>query len=167
MQPHDPNAPYIPPPSPPLTPSGSPPRPVEIIDQSTARALAAAAHGAIAFGLFGIGFIVSLAIAGVIWLYGRRSPLVRFHSEQAGCYQVLVLLINIVLVIALGASGGFSIFRLFSGESDLGLGGLTLVGLALFVLWFLGTIFYGIFAAVMVLLGRPFKYPVIGDRFRG
>ena len=45
---------------------------------TTDRAMAIAAHGAIAFGLLGIGFVVSAAIAGVIWLVSRRrviSPL--------------------------------------------------------------------------------------------
>lgn len=122
------------------------------------------AHGAIAFGFFGIGFLMSLAIAGVIWLYAKRSPEVRFHSEQAGCYQCIVLLINIVWVLVLAVGGGFSIFSFFRGEGG-NLAGWVLVGLILFVGWFFLSILYGIFAAVMVLMGKRFKYPILGDRF--
>ena len=64
--------------------------PGEIADRTAERALSALAHGAIAFGLFGVTFIVTLAITGVIWLYSRRSPEVRFHAAQAGLYQCSV-----------------------------------------------------------------------------
>jgi uncharacterized membrane protein len=135
------------------------------VDRSAERALSALAHGAIAFGFFGVGFVASLAISGIIWLYSRRSPEVRFHAEQAGCYQCSVLLINVVVVAVLGAAGGFSIFRIiFQGESDYGISWGVLLGAALFGLWFVVSILYGVFAALMVLLGRPFKYPVFGDR---
>jgi uncharacterized membrane protein len=136
-----------------------------VIDQSASRALAALAHGAIAFGFFGIGFIASLAIAGIIWLYSKRSPEVRFHSEQAGCYQCSVLLINAVFLIVLGTVGGFSIFNLFQGRDDWGLSWGVGLGLILFAFWFVASILYGIFAAIMVLMGKRFKYPIIGDRF--
>ena len=142
------------------------PGPGYVIDQSLARALSALAHGAIAFGFLGVGFLVSLAISGVIWLYGRRSPQVRFHSEQAGCYQCSVLLINLVWVVLLGAASGFWIFNGFNGRGDRVLGGWVAVGFILWVLWFAGSILYGLLAAILVLLGKDFKYPVIGDRFR-
>jgi uncharacterized membrane protein len=135
-----------------------------VLDRSAERVLSALAHGVIAFGFFGIGFLVSLAISGVIWLYSRRSPQVRFHAEQAGCYQCSVLLINVVAVLALGLGGGFSIFQAFQHRSDWGVSWGVVVGLIAFGVWFVGTILYGLFAAVMVLLGRPFKYPIIGDR---
>ena len=125
------------------------------------------AHGAIAFGFFVIGFLASLAIAGIIWLYGRRSPQVRFHSEQAGCYQCSVLLINIVFVVILGTTGGFSLFNALQGRSDWVMGRGFVIGLILFFLWFLASIAYGIVAAIMVLLGKSFKYPIIGNRIRG
>lgn len=138
--------------------------PVQFLDEGTSRALSALAHGAIAFGLFGVGFLVSLAIAGVIWLYARRSPHVRFHSEQAGCYQCSVLLINIALVLLMGVSGGFSFFNLVQGKSDFGAGWVFWILLLVFAAWWLGTIILGIIGAVMVLAGKPFKYPFIGDR---
>jgi uncharacterized Tic20 family protein len=141
---------------------------VDVADRGAERVLSAAAHGAIAFGLFGITFLMSLVVTGVIWLYSRRSPRVRFHAEQAGCYQCLVILVNLVLVAITGASWGFAIFKLFQGDrewaSSLGTGGL--VGLVLFAAWFLASILYGVYAAILVLLGREFKYPIIGDRFK-
>src|SRR5438477_9687229 len=141
------------PPYPPETrqvvPAQPSPGPGYVIDQSLARALSALAHGAIAFGLLGVGFLLSLAISGVIWVYGRRSPQVRFHSEQAGCYQCSVLLINVLFVLFLGITGGFSIFSVFKGQSDWGAGWATGLGLILFALWFAGSILYGIIAALM------------------
>src|SRR5438477_4720323 len=146
------------PPYPPETrqvvPAQPSPGPGYVIDQSLARALSALAHGAIAFGLLGVGFLLSLAISGVIWVYGRRSPQVLFHSEQAGCYQCSVLLINLALVALLGAAGGVSIFSLIKGGSDFGLSGWVLLGLILFLIWFVASILYGLFAAIMVLMGR-------------
>ncbi len=136
----------------------------DVADQSASRALSALAHGAIAFGFLGIGFLASLAISGVIWLYSRHSPQVRFHAGQAGCYQCSVLLVNIAFVVVLGVGGGFSIFNLFQGHFDPGEGGWVLWGFVLFALWFVLSILYGLFAAVMVLLGKRFKYPIIGDR---
>ena len=150
----------------PQNPRSQPPfKPGNVIDQSTARALSAVAHGAIAFGFFGIGLLLSLAISGVIWLYARRSPEVRFHSEQAGCYQCSVLLINFALIVALGATTGFSLFNLLQGRSDWGMGGVAIAGLVVFTIWFVGSILYGLFGSVMVMLGKKFKYPIIGDRF--
>jgi uncharacterized Tic20 family protein len=142
-----------------------PPKAAVVVDRSAERVLAAVAHGAIAFGLFGIGLLVSLLISGVIWLYSRRSPHVRFHSEQAGCYQCSVLLINFMLLIVVIFSGGFSIFQVFQGREDWGSSWVTLFGVVLGMIWFFGTILYGIIGAVMVLLGKPFKYVIIGDRF--
>jgi len=155
---------------PPRTPAfqdnrpGRPAPPVQFLDEGTARALSALAHGAIAFGLFGVGFLISLGIAAVIWLYGKRSPLVRFHAEQAGCYQCSVLLINLVLVLIMGLSGGFSLFNSFQGKSDFGAGWVFWILLLVFAVWWLGTIVLGIIGAVFVLMGKPFKYPFIGDR---
>jgi hypothetical protein len=76
-----------------------------------------------------------------------------------------VLLINILVIAILAVSGGLAIFRAFRGEtawSDLGPVGW---GFLLFVVWFVVTIIVGVFGAIMVLLGKPFKYPFIGDWF--
>ncbi|HET9493597.1 MAG TPA: DUF4870 domain-containing protein [Chloroflexia bacterium] len=160
--PPNPNYPYQQPPPPP----GSEPHPaVQVVDKSAERALSALAHGAIGFSLFGVTFFVSLAVTGIIWLYSKRSPEVRFHAEQAGCYQVIVLAINFTVVLLLSASGGFAIFNLFRGQNIAELNTGVVVGLCLFGAWFVLSILYGLFAALMVLMGRRFKYPIIGDRF--
>jgi uncharacterized Tic20 family protein len=145
-------------------PANRPAPPVQFLDEGTARALAALAHGAIVFGLLGISFLISLGITAVIWLYAKRSPTVRFHSEQAGCYQCSVLLINIALVVLLGVAGGFSIFNNVQGKSDFGAGWVFWLLLLLFAAWWIGTIVLGVVGAFMVLAGKPFKYPFIGDR---
>ncbi len=135
------------------------------MDRGTERLLAGAAHGAIAFGLFGLTLPVSLLVTGLIWLYSRRSPHVRFHADQAGCYQCSVLLINLVVVAVLAISGGFAIFGVIRGETTWAELGLVLWGIVLFAAWFAATIMVGVVGAVMVLLGRPFKYPLIGGWF--
>jgi uncharacterized Tic20 family protein len=149
--------------NPPQATAPSPNPAVQLADKSAERALSALAHGAIAFGLFGISFLISLVITGVIWLYARRSPEVRFHAEQAGCYQCSVLLINLVLVSVLGVGGGFSLVFIFRGEGG-SLAGLTLLGACAFAIWFFLSIIYGVIAAILVLSGKRFKYPIIGDR---
>ena len=137
----------------------------QVIDQSTERLLAAAAHGAIIFGLLGFTFFVSLIITGVIWLYSRRSPYVRFHSDQAGCYQCSVILVNIIVLLYVAVYGGFAIVAALRGEVTWTSLGLVGWGLLFFILWYVATIILGAVGGVMVLLGRPFKYPFIGDWF--
>ena len=62
------------------------------------RTLAALSHVAIAFGLFGIGFLLGLVISIGIWIAGRRSRYIAVHAEQAGLYQLVVLVLNVVIV---------------------------------------------------------------------
>src|SRR5215213_3256134 len=83
---------------------------------ATDRSLSALAHGAIAFGLFGVTFPVAIGVSLFLWLYSKRSPQVRFHAEQAGCYQCGVLLVNVLFGLALIAGGGLAIFDLFQGR---------------------------------------------------
>jgi uncharacterized Tic20 family protein len=137
---------------------------VQIADRGAERALSALAHGALAFGFLGFGFLVTLGITAVIWLYSKRSPEVRFHAAQAGFYQCLVVLINLVFIVVLGVGGGFSIVEMVRG-GDAGVARWVAWGLVVFVGWFVLSIVYGLVAAVMVLLGKRFKYPLIGDRF--
>ena len=151
------------PPPPPNQTRPLPPA-VQLADKSAERALSALAHGAIAFGLFGISFLISIVITGVIWLYAKRSPEVRFHAEQAGCYQCSVLMFNFACVSLLGAGGGFSIFAWFQGEGG-HMTGWVLIGGCLFLIWFFASIIYGVIAAILVLAGVRFKYPIIGNRF--
>ena len=138
--------------------------PAQVADRSAERALSALAHGAIAFNLFGVTFIVTLIVTGIIWLYSKRSPEVRFHASQAGFYQCSVLLINMLFIIILGVGGGFSIVSIAQGNGS-DMARWVIWGLVIFVIWFLASIAYGLFAAIMVLLGKRFKYPFIGDRY--
>src|SRR5687768_16630500 len=133
-----------------------------IVDEGADRTLAAVAHGAVAFGILGIGILVSLAISGFVWLYGKRSKKVQFHAEQAGCYQIIVLAVNALVIITVAVSGGFAIFQNLFGRSDFGTSWVLCFGLAFFVVWYLVTIGYGIYGAIRVLSGKEFKYPLIG-----
>ena len=148
-------------------------RAVGAADAGGSRTLAAVAHGAIAFGLFGIGFLVSLAITGVIWLYGRHSPYLREQADRAGRYQLLVLALNI-LVVALWI-GGVALFFYLGGWGGWGNGGwrsvaltgegvLLLVAVPVFVVWYFGTIGFGLYAALRALAGHDFRYPIIDRR---
>src|SRR4051812_22718982 len=79
------------------------------------RRVAAVAHLSIAVGVFiGVGFLLGLAINLVIWLRSRRSPFVEYHSEQAGTYQFVVFVLNILFVVIwisgiIGLMGGSEI----------------------------------------------------------
>lgn len=140
------------------------------------RLLAAAAHGAIAFGFVGIGFLLSLAITAVIWLVSKKSPYVREQSDRAGRYQIFVVLANIAL-IGLWIVG-FVLLIYLSNWQGWGAGGwqgwnrldwrwflvildglLLLVSLPLLIAWFFGTIAYGVYAALRALRGDDFHYP--------
>ena len=143
-------------------------RTVHVAGQGSERTLAAIAHAAIGFGLVGIGFLVSLLVSGVIWLVGRRSPFIREHADRAGRYQLVVLLLNIltialwvaglVLFLALDSQGGWTAGGWRAVAWTL-LGLTLLVAVPLFVAWYFGTIFYGIYAALRVLGGHDFRYP--------
>ncbi|HMA33592.1 MAG TPA: DUF4870 domain-containing protein [Chloroflexia bacterium] len=147
--------PYLVPPSVPRRP------PVQALGGRAADAvLAATAHASIVLGLFGVGFLVTLLVSIVIWLYGKRSPYVAYHARQAGCYQCFVLAFNTVYVFVLLL---LWFFYLLYPQWD-GVGNVLLGLLIPFVFWFIGSILYGVVAAIMVLLGRPFAYPVFGAR---
>lgn len=140
--------------------------------------LAVLAHAGIALGFFGVGFLVSLAISVLIWLFSKRSRYLYFHAEQAGLYQLLVFILNIVGVLML-IGFGVVLWHIEFGPdapppgsfTDL----LTKVGelieylalpLLLYLIWFVGSILYGIFGAIMVAAGREFSYPWIGNAIK-
>ncbi len=131
------------------------------------RALAVLAHASIGFGLVGIGFLLGLAINGVIWLRSRRSSLVNVHAEQAGAYQLAVFLINVALVVVFGVSGLYLAFAPSAlGPAELSspqvLAGLWLAVLPLALVWYVGSIGYGLYGAWKVARGREFWYPIFG-----
>jgi hypothetical protein len=76
-----------------------------------------------------------------------------------------VLLVNVVVVVILAVSGGLAVFEAIRGETTWGELGPVLWGIFLFAVWFGITIILGTVGAIMALLGRPFKYPLIGDWF--
>jgi uncharacterized Tic20 family protein len=130
------------------------------------RRVAAAAHLSIGFGVFvGVGFLAGLAINLVIWLRSRRSSFVEFHSEQAGTYQLIVFVLNILLL--LGWFGGLIAMPSASdyGGRLLQMGGWValLLGIGL---WYVGTIVLGIYAGLKIALGGDFSSRVFGWRFR-
>ena len=131
------------------------------------RRIAAVAHLSIGFGvIIGVGFLLSLAINLVIWLRSRRSPFVELHAEQAGAYQLTVLLTN-VLIVAIWIAGLIPLL----GGSEIGLGQISLrqimAGLwcalvPLFAVWYFGTILYGVYAGIVIAAGGDFSYPIFG-----
>jgi uncharacterized Tic20 family protein len=131
------------------------------------RRVAALAHLGIGFGLVaGVGFLLGLAINVVIWLRSRSNPMVEFHAEQAGAYQLFVLTSHIVFAV-LWAGG----IVLLMGGSQVGEGLLSMRSLAmsgwlsllgLEILWYFGSIFYGVYGGLKIALGGEFSYPVIG-----
>lgn len=137
--------------------------------QGSERVLAVAAHAAIGFGIFGIGFLLSLLITGVIWLVGKRSPYVEAHADRAGRYQIFVLLVNILGVALLAVGLGLILYLdLWRGWGDIGgwraivlvLDSLALlIAVPAFAAWYCGTICYGLYAALRVLGGHDFHYP--------
>jgi uncharacterized membrane protein len=136
------------------------------------RVLAVLAHGAIAFGLFGIGFVLSLVIAGVIWLVSKRRQHVAFHGEQASIYQVIVVTVNAV-AISLWSLAGVALFGqalpiplvspiTLAQPVPAWMIALWVAVVPIFAVWFIGTILLGLYGAVQVALGRRFEYPIIG-----
>ena len=140
----------------------------QVAGQGGERALAVAAHAAIGFGFFGIGFLLSILISVVIWLVGRKSPYVEAQADRAGRYQIFVLLANLLVVLLWAV--GLGVFLYLGGWEGWGSGGWravawALLGLALlvavpvFLVWYVATILYGLYAALRVLAGDDFRYP--------
>jgi len=129
--------------------------------------IAAIAHLSIGFALIpGIGFMMGLAINAVIWLRSKRSPVVEFHAEQAGAYQLAVLLINVALVASWIAIAGTTI-----GGFDWHIGSVALwqpltallcLLTPLIAVSYFGTILYGVYGGLLVAAGKEFSYPVYG-----
>ena len=137
----------------------SPPaaKPQSLPGRAADTTLAAVSHFAIAFGFFGIGFLLSIAISLFIWLYSKRSPYVEFQSSQAGRYQCFVLVFNVLYVAMLGVLLALGFWNQASWVGLLFLG-LVIVGL----LWFVFSILYGVWGGILVLMGKDFRYPYFG-----
>ena len=131
------------------------------------RRIAAVAHLSIGFGvIIGVGFLLGIAINLVIWLRSKRSPFVELHAEQAGAYQLVVLVTNVLIIgIWIG------VIVLLMGDSELGAGQLSMrqifMGMwcalaPLQVAWYFGTIIYGVYGGLVVAAGGDFSYPIFG-----
>jgi|SRR5436190_7083855 len=134
---------------------------------ATDRRIAAVAHLSIGFGVVvGVGFLVGLAVNAVIWLRSRHSPTVEFHAEQAGAYQLFVLLSNILFIVVWLGGLAFMMTGLPAGEGLLSFKNVTIGGWLLLlipeIVWYFGSIFYGLYAGTKVAIGGEFTYPVIG-----
>jgi uncharacterized Tic20 family protein len=133
--------------------------------------IAAVAHLSIGFGVvIGVGFLLGIAINVFIWLRSKRSSFVELHAEEAGTYQLAVLVINLLM-----AAGWIAALGLWMGSFDFfGLGSLSftqvftamLCLLPFALVWYFGTIFYGVYAGLVVASGRDFSYPIIGPWIR-
>jgi uncharacterized Tic20 family protein len=129
--------------------------------------IAAVSHLSIGFGvIIGVGFLVGLAINLVIWLRSKRSPVVEYHAEQAGAYQLAVLLINLGLValwigLAFGVMGLPDV-RLGSTPLWQPLAGVWCLVTPAIAVWYFGTILYGVYGGLLVAAGKDFSYPVFG-----
>lgn len=155
-------------------------RGVAVAGQGSERTLAAVAHGAIAFGFLGVGFLLSVAITVVIWLVSWKSDYVREQADRAGRYQIFVLLLNVVVVIIWALGLGLLVWltgwRIFDGGApDLIQSGpvtvvllidtfLLITAIPIFLVWYVGTILYGVYGAARALAGHDFRYPALWGR---
>lgn len=108
-----------------------------------------------------------MAISGGLWLASLRLPYLRVQADRAGRYQIFVLLANVAVAVVWGAGLGLLIY--FGGWQGWVGGGVRAVAwgllavvlaltLPLFVLWYAGTIGYGLYAAARVLAGTDWQY---------
>ncbi len=147
-------------------PTGTPP------PTAHERATAAMAHGAIAFGLFGVGFLITIVVNIYFWYASRNSPYIRRQVEQAGCFQVIVMLVDFLLVAGAGVLFGYLLGAPLLGRQLLPKGSevwfwlLFLILLISFVIFFFGTIAYGLYAASRAAQGAEFRYHIFGLRDR-
>jgi hypothetical protein len=152
-------------------------RSIAVAGKGSERTLAAAAHGAIAFGFVGIGFILSLVITAIIWLASWKSTYVREQADRAGRYQIFVLLANI-LAIGLWIAGlalllwltGWRFFAWGGGDPEVARSLpitlviifdllLLIIAVPIFIAWYFGSIIYGVYGAARALAGHDFHYP--------
>lgn len=130
---------------------------------SDEKVMAALSHGSIFLAF--VGPVVPLGI----WMSQRKkSKYVCFHALQAMGYQVLMFWLYIVVTLVIAVLGAclllpFSFFLM--QDSDSAILGPLVFDVILFLGMFgsLGVLFLtAIFGAVSCLLGREFRYPLIG-----
>jgi uncharacterized Tic20 family protein len=131
---------------------------------SDERLMAAIAHGSVILSFFGP------IVPALVWTFQRRkSPYVAFHALQAIGYQMLTFWVGMaayllfVLVFMLVA---IPLMGLAASNSDFEVPPFILQGSMMFFMFgFMGIyMLFGIVGAVLCLLGKDFKYPVLGKR---
>jgi uncharacterized Tic20 family protein len=131
---------------------------------SNDRLLAALAHGSVILSFFGA------IVPALIWAFQRRkSPYVAFHALQAAGYQMLMYWVGLAVYLVI-LLFGFLALALFSEVVPLRAANnsaetMTLVQgfLAVSIYGYLILYFlFGIVGAVMCLLDKDFKYPILG-----
>lgn len=112
--------------------------------------LSVIAHGSI-LAMFFLGPL-TLLVPLIIWLSERNqsspSETVLFHAQHAFFYQLVVYVIGFILGSCVAL--------------------LTLIFIGLFfipflILFFLAAIVYGVYGAIQVWQGKPFRYKYISD----
>lgn len=128
--------------------------------------LAAICHASILMPTTGI------AIPILVWATQKeKSPFLRFQALQAAAYHLVWTLLNMVggILYVLSFVGMFVpvLFTPFVTEDVLAmmmLAGMSLpvFAIGVLLLFSLGGIGYGLVAALLTGLGRPFRYPLLG-----
>jgi uncharacterized Tic20 family protein len=133
---------------------------------SNDRLLAALAHGSVILSFFGA------VIPALIWSFQRRkSSYVAFHALQAAGYQMLMYWVGLAAYLVIVLVGFFALL-LFSegmpqqsGDNPAGTMALVQGFFAFSIYGYLAIYFlFGIVGAVMCLLDKDFKYPILGKR---
>lgn len=133
---------------------------------SNDRLLAALAHGSVVLSFFGA------LVPALIWSFQRRkSPYAAFHALQAAGYQMLMLWVGTAAYL-LFVLLAFLALTSFPGAAAAPGGTLSpqrlleMQGWMYFFLFgFIGIYFLpGILGAALCLMGRDFKYPILGKR---
>lgn len=129
---------------------------------SEERILAALAHGSVILSFFGP------IVPTLVWTFQRRkSPYVAFHALQAIGYQMLTFWVGMaayllfMLVFMLVA---IPVMGLAASNSDFEFTPFILQGsMMFFIFGFMGLyMLFGIVGAVLCLLDKDFKYPILG-----
>ncbi len=134
------------------------------ITTSDERLLAALAHGSVIFSFFGP------IVPALVWAFQRRkSPYVAFHALQAIGYQMLTFWVGMaayLLFILAFMLVAIPLMGLAASNSDFEVTPFILQGFMMFFLFgFMGLyMLFGIVGAVLCLLDKDFKYPILGKR---
>lgn len=132
---------------------------------SDERLMAALSHGSVILSFFGP------IVPALVWTFQRRkSPYVAFHALQAIGYQMLTFWVGMAAYLLVALLGAVLVIPLIAlagnGASDFEMTPFAVQGsMFLFMFVFMGAyLLFGIAGAVLCLLGKDFKYPILGKR---